>query len=159
MINENEKLSEWNFKYIHALILKEIDNSNAGKYRCENVVIGGAKHTPPKHFEVDYLMKKLLKEYQSEWDKFHPVIKATLLHGEFVKIHPFIDGNGRTARLLLNFELMKYGYTPIIIKNERRSEYYDVLGLAHTTKDYGSFIELVARFVTESEKLWVASLS
>jgi Fic family protein len=57
------------------------------------------------------------------------VLRATLLHGEFVKIHPFIDGNGRTSRLLLNFELMKYGYTPIIIKKESLAKYYEVVGL------------------------------
>ncbi len=158
LIQNNEKLTEWNLKSIHALILKEIDNRNAGKYRNENVLISGAKHIPPKHYELDYLMQKLLKEYHAEWRSYHPVIKATLLHGEFVKIHPFIDGNGRTARLLLNFELMKYGYTPIIIKNERRAEYYDAIDLAHTTSNYGQFIKLVADFVLESEELWIAVL-
>ncbi len=54
-------------------------------------------------------MQKLMAEYQNEWKTFHPVVKAALLHGEFVKIHPFIDGNGRTSRLLLNFEFMMIG--------------------------------------------------
>lgn len=61
--------------------------------------------------------------------KYHPVVRATLLHGEFVKIHPFIDGNEKTSRLLLNFELIKSGYTPIIIKNENRAKYYEVLDI------------------------------
>jgi cell filamentation protein, protein adenylyltransferase len=155
LIKEREVLTEWNLKSIHALILKEIDNKNAGKYRSENVFISGAKHIPPNHYDIDYLMQKLMKEYQTEWKLYHPVVKATLLHGEFVKIHPFIDGNGRTSRLLLNFELMKYGYTPIIIKNERRAEYYDVIDLAHTTLNYGPFIELISDFVLESEELWM----
>lgn len=156
LIADKEELSEWNLKSIHALILKEIDNSNAGRYRNENVLISGAKHIPPKHFEVDYLMQKLIQEYKDDWLCLHPVIRATLLHGEFVKIHPFIDGNGRTARLLLNFELMRSGYTPIIIKNEQRAIYYDVLGLAHTTMNYGPFIQLVANLVIESEQLWLS---
>ena len=80
------------------------------------------------------------------------------MHGEFVKIHPFIDGNGRTARLLLNFELMRSGYTPIIIKNENRAKYYDVIDLAHTTLHYEPFIELVSDLVVESEKLWLSVL-
>ncbi len=158
LISDNEKLSEWNLKNIHALILKEIDNKNSGRYRNENVLISGAKHIPPKHFELDYLMQKLIKEYNQDWKDFHPVIRATLLHGEFVKIHPFIDGNGRTARLLLNFELMRSGYTPIIIKNEQRAMYYDVLDHAHTTMNYKSFIKLVADLVVESEELWLSVL-
>lgn len=158
LIAAKEELTEWNVKNIHALILKEIDNANAGRYRNENVLIGGAKHIPPKHFELDYLMQKLIQEYNHDWNTYHPVVRATLLHGEFVKIHPFIDGNGRTSRLLLNFELMKCGFTPIIIKNEQRASYYDVLDLAHTTMNYGPFIQLVADLVIESENLWLSVL-
>ncbi len=158
LIAAKEELSEWNLKNIHALILKEIDNKNSGRYRNENVLISGAKNIPPKHFEIDYLMQKLIKEYGQEWKNFHPIVRATLLHGEFVKIHPFIDGNGRTARLLLNFELMKCGYTPVIIKNEQRATYYDVLDLAHTTMNYGPFIKLVSDLVVESEELWLSVL-
>jgi Fic family protein len=158
LIFNKEPLSEWNIKNIHSLILKEIDNANAGKYRTENVVISGAKHIPPNHYEVGDLMQKLMVEYQNEWKGFHPIIRATLIHGEFVKIHPFIDGNGRTSRLLLNFELMKNGYPPIIIKNVERARYYDVLDLAHTTMNYEPFIKLVSELVIESEKLWLSVL-
>jgi len=66
-----------------------------------------------------------------------------------------MDGNGRTARLLLNFELMKHGYTPIIIEKIRSAEYYQVLDWAHTTSDYSKFIELVSNFVVESKLLWL----
>jgi Fic family protein len=121
------------------MILKEIDNSNACRYRIENVVIIGEKHILPKYFELYYLMQKLIKEYTYDWGTLHPVIRATLLHGEFQKIYPFVDGNGRIARLLLKFELMRSGYTPIIIKNEQRALYYDVPDLALTTMEYGSF--------------------
>ncbi len=158
LIANKKPLSEWNIKNIHALILKEIDNTNAGRYRSENVVISGAKHIPPKHYEIGDLMQKLMVEYQNEWKAFHPVVRAALTHGEFVKIHPFIDGNGRTSRLLLNFELLKNGYPPIIIKNEERAKYYDVLDLAHTTMNYEPFIELVSKLVIESEKLWLSVL-
>lgn len=158
LISNKEPLSEWDIKNIHALILKEIDNNNAGKYRTENVVISGAKHIPPKNYEIGDLMQRLIAEYQSEWKEYHPVIRATLLHGEFVKIHPFIDGNGRTSRLLLNFELMKNGYPPIIIKKEERARYYDVLDIAHTSMNYEPFIELVSKLVIESEKLWLSVL-
>ena len=159
IVSNNENITEWNIKNLHALILRKIDHNNAGKYRTENVLISGAKHIPPKHFELGYLMQKFIAEYQNEWKKYHPIIRATLLHGEFVKIHPFTDGNGRTARLLLNFELMKNGYTPIIIKNTQRARYYDVLDLAHTTLNYGPFIKLVSELVVESEELWLSVLN
>lgn len=158
LIGNHENISEWNIKNIHSLILKGIDKQNAGKYRTENVLIGGAKHIPPKNFEVGPAMQKLVIEYNNNWAAFHPVVRAVLLHGEFVKIHPFIDGNGRTSRLLLNFELMKNGYTPIIIKNEQRAKYYDVLNLAHSTMDYGPFLSLVADLVIESLRLWLSVL-
>ena len=155
LITGNEEMSEWNIKNVHSLILKDIDNKNAGKYRNENVIISGTSHIPPNHVILQELMQKLIIEYNKEWNKFHPVIKACLLHGEFVKIHPFIDGNGRTARLLLNFELMKYGYTPIIITKTKRAEYYDALDFAHTTMDYSKFVKLISEFVIESEMLWL----
>jgi fido (protein-threonine AMPylation protein) len=158
LIFNKEPLSEWNIKNIHALILKEIDNQNAGKYRTENVAISGAKNIPSKHYEVNYLMQKLIAEYQNDWRNYHPVVRATLLYGEFVKIHPFIDGNGKTSRLLLNFELMKNGYIPIIIKNEKRAKYYDALDLAHTTMNYEPFIKMVSELVIESEKLCLSVL-
>ena len=82
-----------------------------------------------------------------EWDKYHPVVRSALLHGELVKIHPFIDGNGRTSRLIMNMELMRSGYVPVIIKKDNRLKYYEALDKAHTTGDYTDFVKLV----TEAE--------
>lgn len=158
LISDKKPMSQWNIRSIHSLILKEIDKQNAGKYRTENVVISGAEHIPPKSYEINVLMQELMEEYDSHWEDYHPVLRAALLHGEFVKIHPFIDGNGRTARLLLNFELMKNGYTPIIIKNEDRAKYYDALDIAHTAMNYEPFIKLVSKLVIASETLWLSLL-
>ncbi len=158
LIAGKESLNEWNIRNIHSLILKGIDGSNAGKYRSENVVISGAVHIPPKHYEVANLMQRLIAEFTDEWRKYHPIIRATLLHGEFVKIHPFIDGNGRTSRMLMNFELMRNGYPPVIIKKEDRARYFDALDLAHTSMNYGPFLEMVAGLVDESERLWLSLL-
>ncbi len=155
IIKEKKDLTEWTLKNIHQLILKKIDNDNAGRYRAENVTISGASHIPPNHMIISELIQKLFAEYEKEWNNYHPVIKACLLHGEFVKIHPFIDGNGRTARLILNYELMKYGYTPIVITKERRAEYYEALDIAHTTLDYSKFVRLISDFLIESELLWL----
>lgn len=151
LINNKIELSEFEIKNIHNLILRNIDSDNAGKYRNENVIIAGAKHTPPNHMIVKEEMEKIINNYHNEWNEYHPIIRASLLHGEFVKVHPFIDGNGRTARLLLNFELMKYGYPPIVIKTINRLTYYESLDYAHVNFDYTNFIELVSNLVNESE--------
>ena len=143
LIKNKELMSEWNIKNIHRLILKEIDNDNAGIYRNENVTISGATHTPPTHYKVKEEMERLISLYNS-WSNYHPIVRSALLHGEFVKIHPFIDGNGRTSRLLMNFEVMKKGYLPIIIKAESRLSYYDALDKASAKGDYTDFIKLLA---------------
>jgi len=142
LVKTNTELSEWNIKNIHTLILKEINNNNAGKYRSENVMITGATQVPVDYLKVPEEMEKLIIKY-NDWDKYHPLIRAALLHGEFVFIHPFIDGNGRTARLLMNFEAMKCGYLPIIIRTDIRSRYYEALDKAMVSHDYTEFIKLV----------------
>ena len=156
LVKNNELLTEWNIKNIHRLVLKNIDDGNAGAYRTENVIISGAKHRPPEHYLIKEQMEQLVEKCNGPWQKLHPIERATLLHGEFVKIHPFVDGNGRTARLLLNFELMKKGYPPMIIKKEMRPQYYDALDLAHTTGGYGDFIKLVAGCVEVSLDSWLS---
>ena len=143
LIKNKELMNEWNIKNIHRLILKEIDNDNAGIYRTENVTISGATHIPPTHYKVKEEMERLIILYNS-WSNYHPIVRSALLHGEFVKIHPFIDGNGRTSRLLMNFEVMKKGYLPIIIKAESRLSYYDALDKASVKGDYTDFVKLIA---------------
>ena len=148
IINDKNNITEWNIKNIHQLVLKGIDDDNAGRYRSFNVKIKGAEHTPPDFLIVPELMEKLIINYK-EWDKYHPIIKAVLLHGEFVKIHPFSDGNGRTARIVMNLSLMNNNYLPIIIKKEDRLNYYNVLDKAHTTGDYTDFIKFACKLEIE----------
>lgn len=107
LAKEDNNLSEFDIKSIHNLVLKGIDNENAGKYRTQNVIISGAKHIPPESILVPEQMEQLILRYNEWCEKYHPIVVAALLHGEFVKIHPFIDGNGRTSRLLMNFEAIK----------------------------------------------------
>jgi Fic family protein len=158
IVDRQEDISEWNIRNLHQIILKDIDNLNAGKYRMENVLIGGAKHIPPDYLMVPVQMQKLVYEDNREWILYHPVVRAALLHGEFVKIHPFIDGNGRTARLLLNLVLMSNGYPPIVIKKESRLAYYEALDTAHTTLNYSKIVNLIASLVLEAEQLWLKIL-
>lgn len=157
LVKDNEPISEWNIKNIHQLILKDIDNENAGRYRKENVTIKGATHIPPDYLKVPELMEKLILTYNT-WNVYHPIIQAALLHGELVKIHPFVDGNGRTSRLLMNLDLMNSGYNPVIIKKESRLKYYEALDKAHTTGNYTDFVKLVTKLEVEMLKKYLELL-
>ncbi len=145
IVQENTQFSESVIKELHGIVLNKIDRANAGKYRERNVAISGASHTPPDAVKVPYLMLDL-NEWYKKASELHPVKRAAILHSKFVNIHPFIDGNGRTARLLLNLELMRSGYLPIIIETERRFEYYALLDHAAVTEDYDGFIEFVVDY-------------
>lgn len=117
-------LSESIIKEIHSLVLMA-DRENKGVYRKVPVMIMGAEHTPPQPYLVPKLMEQLIIDYNG-LSKTTDVIQAvSLMHLKFEGIHPFIDGNGRTGRLLLNFELMKKGFLPVNIKFSDRAKYYD----------------------------------
>ncbi|MCF6806958.1 Fic family protein [Thiotrichales bacterium 19S9-12] len=153
IIKDKEPLCEWTIKSIHQLILKSIDDANAGKYRTINVRIMGANHIPPEHYQLNELMAQLIKDYES-WQDLHPIEQAARMHGEFVKIHPFVDGNGRTSRLLMNLILMQNGYPAAILPVEKRLEYYNALDIAHTQNNYEPFIELISQIVEDAFKTY-----
>jgi Fic family protein len=139
-----QALDEWQIKSIHHLVLKNIDSKNAGAYRQENVVIAGAEHRPPSFLKIPEKMMALMDDYK-QFSQCHAVESAARLHIDFVGIHPFVDGNGRTSRLLMNFELLRRGYLPVIIPVEGRLAYYETLDNAHVDGNYAPFIELVAQ--------------
>lgn len=142
-IYNRESLSESFIKRVHSLVLRTIDDANAGCYRRENVRITGASFIPPAAFKIPQRMSELIAWHEGSHDKTHPILLASALHTRFVRIHPFVDGNGRTARLLLNFELLKNGYPPAIVKFENRKRYYEALELADTQDDHTAFAEIV----------------
>jgi Fic family protein len=137
-----ERFSEHVIKSIHQLVMKNIDANNADVYRRENVLIAGAEHRPPDYLNVPEQMTDLVQAYQTFAG--HPIERAARLHVDFVKIHPFVDGNGRTARLLMNFDLMKSGFLPVVFKATDRLAYYEALDKAHTENDYSDFLRLSA---------------
>lgn len=143
LVQKKERLTEFDIKSIHSLILKKIDDKNAGTYRNGSVVIAGATHTPPPHYLINEKMEHMMELYNNEWQELHPIRRAALLHAYFVGIHPFSDGNGRTSRLIMNFELMKAGYTFAIVEKDDRLKYYDALDKYHTTSDIEDFVEIV----------------
>ena len=124
-------------------MLRGIDTKSAGVYRTREVIISGASHEVTPVHRIQEEMEQLLDWYKHAND-IHPVEKAMLVHSKFVNIHPFIDGNGRTSRLLMNLELIRYGYLPVTIQVEERLAYYEALDIAALKKDYSLFIKLVA---------------
>ena len=150
LVQRGEMLSELDIKSVHALVLKNIDSDNAGKYRQHNVIISGAEHRPVTAIEVPSKIQDFIIWYQTDAMQMHPIERAARVHVDFVGIHPFVDGNGRTSRLLMNLELMKSGFPPAVLKVEDRLAYYKALDLAHTTGDYEPFIKIVCSVVQKS---------
>ncbi|MEE9115384.1 MAG: Fic family protein [Thermoplasmata archaeon] len=120
---------------------------DAGRYRTQNVRIVSRKKSPPDFSKVPKLMDKLLRKVAEMKD--NPLVIATFLHHGFVDVHPFSDGNGRVARLLMNLFLMRSGYPPIVLKKEDRRKYYDYLAKADRG-DLVPFADFIGKAVDES---------
>lgn len=150
LVAKQQPLDEWTIKNLHQLILQNIDSDNAGCYRQVNVLISGAEHRPPQAVQVPEQMTAFIDWCSNQAQTLHPIERAARVHSEFVKIHPFVDGNGRTSRLLMNLELMKAGFPATVIEVEQRLDYYQALDKAHCTDDYRDFIQLVANAVEKS---------
>lgn len=141
---------------LHSLILRGIDRDNAGRYRSVPVLIQGSRHVPPQPYLVPVQMEGLFRWYEAEATKLHPIVLAAELHERIVTIHPFIDGNGRTARLVMNLTLLRHGYPLAILKGDtdNRLTYYNALETAQMTGDKTDFTQLVANTVrTTLERL------
>lgn len=140
------EISERTIKEIHALILHGIDRENAGRYRTVPVMISGSTHMPPQPYLIEKQMEDFILRFkQMEAEKVHPVLIAAYLHDELVRIHPFIDGNGRTSRLLMNLYLLRHGYVIITLKgsNDAKVNYYKALEMSHTEQLPEDFQKLV----------------
>lgn len=120
-------ISEDDVLHFHRLFFQQIDAENAGRYRQKNVIITGTDYLPPDYREVPVLMAKHIENLNRDAEYEHPLEKAINLHAEFESIHPFIDGNGRIGRLLLNVLTMRSGYCPVIIPPIRRAAYITAL--------------------------------
>jgi Fic family protein len=159
LVQKNEPLDEWTIKSLHHLILKGINDDNAGRYRTLNVRISGAEHLPPDQLVVPELMERFIDWYREEAGDLHPVERAARVHSDFVKIHPFIDGNGRTSRLLMNLELVKAGYPAAVLPVERRLEYYRALDEDHVRGNREPFLQIVRDIVRDSFRPYFHALS
>ncbi len=158
LAGKEEPITEHVVRSIHTLVLRTIDDQEAGRYRRVQVYITGSEYAPPEAGAVPGWMADLSAWLNSdEAAALHTVERATLAHFQLVHIHPFTDGNGRTARLLMNLLLMRAGYPPAVIRVNDRPAYYDALDAAHDG-DTGPFVRLVASAVERALDNWLAAV-
>lgn len=144
-VSEGRDLDERFVKDLHSLVLAD-KPEDRGVYRRLPVFITGAVHTPPQPYLVAPQMEAWVRELKAT--RMHPLVAAAESHIRFEAIHPFIDGNGRTGRLLVNFILMRSGYLPISVKYENRVAYYE----AFTAYHRDGKIEPMVKIVLEAER-------
>jgi Fic family protein len=152
--NKRHTISEQLVRSLQKLIIKDFDDEGAGNYRKGSVMITGSKHRPPAAFEVAGMMRDLIVWIKKNAKSLHPVELAALAHHKLVYIHPFTDGNGRTARLFMNLILMQNGYPLVIILKNDRQKYYRALEKA----DQGQLADMekfVAQAVERSMNLYL----
>jgi len=158
LVAQKTKIAPLTIRQIHSLVLSKIDDKEAGKYRNVNVAISGSSYTPPEAIEVPGLMDDFGQWLKKTKTQFNNIIEyAAHAHFKLVHIHPFIDGNGRTARLLTNLILMRYGFPPIVILKLDRKKYYDTLEMAHRGK-FDNFINFISRSLERSLAIWLEAI-
>lgn len=160
LVSKDKKntFSEAMIRFFNQMVIQDIDKEWAGKYRNSEVIITGSKHKPPQAIDIPMLMSDLIKWFKQNSKNLHPVELAAIIHYKLVAIHPFFDGNGRTARLLMNVILMGNDYPlAIILKNDRK-RYYNDLAKADG-EDLISFIRFVARAVERSLDIYLKILT
>ena len=152
LVKENALISESVIKQIHYLVLAD-KKEDRGVYRRIPVKIMGAQHQPVQPYLIIPKMEELLWDYSE--NKEHIVTKLARFHIEFEGIHPFIDGNGRTGRLLVNLELMKAGYPPINIKFTDRISYYNAFDEYYVKHNLSAMENLFAKYINERLDLYL----
>lgn len=155
LVKDQVPLSESIIKQIHYLVLAD-KKDDRGVYRRVPVRIMGAKHEPVQPYLIQLKMEQLLEAYRNSTE--HIIPRLARFHIEFEGIHPFIDGNGRTGRLLVNLELMKAGYPPIDIKFADRIAYYNAFDEYHVKHKLDAMEKLFAGYVNERLEGYLAML-
>ena len=156
---KNKMITKADILKLHYLFYYRIDENNAGKYRKVNVLITGSTFKPPAHSEVSALMKKLTDNIPAMQKKYHPVEFSARIHKELVTIHPFVDGNGRAARLVMNLALLQTGYVITIIPPILRNDYINAIKKSQIEpKDDKPFINFISSMVYESTKEYIRLL-
>lgn len=152
------ELTENVIKQIHSLVLMN-DVNNRGVYRNVPVRILGASHTPPQPYLVPAQIEQLIAWYNNAKQEMNAIEAIGELHLRFECIHPFIDGNGRTGRLLMNLELMKAGLLPVNIKFTDRKKYYTCFDSYADTGSTDEIVHLIAKYEEEELTRYIEMLS
>ena len=155
LVKDNIPLTASIIKQIHYLVLAD-KKDDRGVYRRVPVLIMGAKHEPVQPYLIEPKMEQLLIDYQNSTE--HIATKMARFHIEFEAIHPFIDGNGRTGRLLVNLELMKAGLPPIDIKFTDRVSYYNAFDEYHGKNNLKPMETLFAKYLVERLDMYLGIL-
>lgn len=145
-------ITEDTIKKLHRLFYQKVDADQAGHYRSIQVYISGTEYVPPAPDEVPQFMKHLADQICSSRSTLHPIELAAMAHKRLVDIHPFIDGNGRTARLLMNLILVNAGYGVVSIPPILRNDYINALSASRRLNDMEPFSKLIAECVIETER-------
>lgn len=148
-VTQGKALTESVVRQLHGLVLRGIDRDNAGRYRSVPVLISGSRHVPPEPWKVPKAMEDCFLWWDENQSHLHPVVLAAEMHERIVSVHPFIDGNGRTSRLVMNLVLLQRGYTIANIAGDgtTRAAYYHALERCHTEGDKSEFLLFIARQV------------
>ena len=155
LVQNQAPMSQRTIKQIHYLVLAD-KKDDRGVYRRVPVRIMGAQHEPVQPYLIQPRMEQLMLNYAESSE--HIVTKLARFHIEFEGIHPFIDGNGRTGRLLVNLELMKAGYPPIDIKFTDRMAYYKAFDEYHVNGNLSAMEKLFAGYINERLDQYLAML-
>jgi Fic family protein/DNA-binding XRE family transcriptional regulator len=147
LMDKNTTLNEREVLSIHNLILRGINPEDAGRYRKVQVMIKGSSYMPPQPFLVSKEMEDFFIWFETNKNTLHPIVLAAELHERLVTIHPFIDGNGRTSRLVMNLILLQNGYVIANIKGDydSRMQYYNALETAQTKNNKEDFLLFIAQ--------------
>lgn len=151
--DRQQTFSEQTIRSIQSLIVKGTED-NAGAYRTGNVMITGAKHSPPEAHEIPHLMRSFILWLGTNQSKLHPIEFAAIAHHKLTHIHPFFDGNGRTARMLMSLILFHHGYPLVIILKNDRKKYYEALAKADGD-NFKPIVTLVAQAVERSLNIYL----
>ena len=149
---QDMNITEDTIKKLHRLFYQKVDADQAGQYRSIQVYISGSEYIPPSPEDVPHLMKHLADQIHSSRSALHPIELAAMAHKRLIDIHPFVGGNGRTARLLMNLVLVNAGYGVVSIQPILRNDYINALSASRRLNDMEPFCKLIAECVIETER-------
>ncbi len=150
-LSKNHTITENDIKNLHKLFYRHIDETNAGTYRTKKVIVTGSDVSFPNPDELSGLMQNFVQEIPKMQERMFPVEFAAMVHARFVNIHPFIDVNGRVARLIMNLALLQSGYNITVIPPVVRADY--IRAIQETNhKNYTPFVNFISEMVLESQK-------